>query len=271
MTTIDIPRPEVANSRRRPAGTAVTRRRVAAAEWIKLRSLRAPRWLVAATVLSIVAAGVSPALGVAFADAPPDAGGTDPTGGALSGVSFTQLLVGALGMVIVTSEYATRLIRATFAAVPARLPVLIGKAAVVAGVVFVGTLTAVVTAFLAAQAILSGAGVSISLSAPGVPRAVVGAALLLAATAVMGAAFGWLLRSTAGAMAALFVVLFVLPLLGLLSDRVNPYRPSNAGTAILQTTTAEGSLSPWVGLGLFAAYTVAVLAAAALLLQRRDA
>jgi hypothetical protein len=117
--------------------------------------------------------------------------------------------------------------------------------------------------------------VSVSLTAPGAARAVIGAALYLTGITLLGAGFGWLLRSTAGALAALFGVLVVLPVIGLLLPRsvgaaVLPYLPDNAGTAIMQLTPG-GHLGPWAGLGVFAGYVGLTLVGAAITLRRRDA
>jgi len=268
MTTTDRPRTE---STATSADIRVTQTRVLAAEMLKLRSLRSSRWLLVISVLSIVVAGVTPALGVLLAGIPPAGGGTDPTGGALTGVSFTQLLVAALGVLVVTSEYVTGLIRATFTAVPRRLPVLWAKTAVAGVVTFAATLVAALVAFFTAKGVLAAADVTISLTAPGVLRAMVGSALVLAITAVLGVAFGWLLRSAIGAVAALFGVLFVLPLLGMVLPQLDPYLPSNAAAAVMQAGSAGEGLSPWAGLGVFAAYGAAALTAAAVALIRRDA
>jgi ABC-2 type transport system permease protein len=269
MTT--IPRTVPAPPASAVDGVRVTGRRVLAAEWIKARSARSTWWLLAASVASLAAAGVSPALTFTLAGDRSGDATADATGGALSGVSFTQLLIAALGVVLVSSEYSSGLVRATFTAVPARLPVLAGKAGVAAVVTFAATLAAVLGAFVAAQAVLAGAEVTISLSDPGVLRAVVGAAVFLAVSAVLGSAFGWLVRSTAGALAAVFGFLFVLPLVGLLVPGITPYLPSNAGMAILQTGSGAGPLSPWGGLGLFTGYTAALVAVAGYVLRRRDA
>ncbi|MGY1809303.1 hypothetical protein ACI8AF_18210 [Blastococcus sp. SYSU D00669] len=247
----------------------VTQGRVLAAEALKFRSLRSTRWLVVISVLSIVVAGVMPALAVLLGEVPPD-GGTDATGGALTGVSFTQLLIAALGILLVTGEYTTGLVRATFTAVPTRLPVLWAKAAVVAAAAFAATLAAASIAFVAARAILAGADVTISLGTPGVLRAIVGSALYLALTAVLAVAFGTLVRSAVGAMAALFGLLFVLPLLGMLVPAIDPYLPSSAGAAVMQTGSVDAGLPPWAGLGVFALYAAAALTAAAVALTRRD-
>jgi hypothetical protein len=272
MTTTH--RPRTAPAAPAEPGIRVTQRRVLAAEGIKLRSLRSARWLLVVSALSIVAAGVFPALGVLLADVPPagsEGGGTDPTGGALTGISFAQLLIAALGVLVVTSEYATGLIRATFTAVPRRLPVLWAKATVAAVATFAGTLAAALIAFVTAQVVLAAADVAISLSTPGVLRAIVGSAVVLAVTAVLAVAFGFMTRSAIGALAALFGLLFVLPLVGMLLPQVEPYLPSSAGAAITQIGSGIGGLPPLAGLVVFALYAAAALTAAAVTLTRRDA
>ena len=252
-------------------GVRITGPRVVTAEWIKFHSTRSARWLLVGSVLSVAAAGISPSLTVLLGGVPPHDVSADPTGGALSGVSFTQLLVGALGVLVVSSEYTTGLIRSTLVAVPRRFPVLWAKVVVVTAVTFAASLVTVVAAFLTAQAVLASAGVSVSLSGPGVLRALVGSALFLAVTAALGAGFGWLLRSTAGGLTALFAFLYVLPLLGLLVPAITAYLPSNVGAAVLQVGPATGSLPPWLGLGIYVAYAAVALATAASLLRRRDA
>ncbi len=270
-TTTDRPRSTAAVGR--SSGLRVTQLRVLAAEGIKLRSQRPVIWLLVASVLSIVAAALSSALTSTLADAPPEGegGAADPLGAALTGVSFTQVLVVALGVLVVTSEYSTGLFRATFTAVPKRLPVLWAKAVVAAGAVLAAALVAALASFLTARAVMSSADVNTSLGDPGVLRALVGSALYLAVTAVMAVAFGSLLRSAIGAMAALFGLLFVVPLLGQLLPETEPYLPNNAGAAIMQIGPPDGLLSPWAGMGVFGLYAAVALIAAAVALTRRDA
>jgi cation transporter-like permease len=249
----------------------VTASHVLAAEWIKARGTRSTWWLVGGSIASIAAAGISPALTFVLANDTTSGVAQDATGGALNGVSFTQLLVAAFGVLVVSSEYGSGLVRATFTAVPARLPVLVGKAVVVAVLTVVATSITALATFGAARAVLDPAGVHVSLSTPGVLRAVLGAALFLAVSAVFGTAFGWIVRSTAGALAATVGFLFLLPVVGLLLPGITPYLPSNAGTAVMQVGSGSGLLPPWVGFGLFTAYAVVALATAALLVRRRDA
>ncbi|MDX6516156.1 MAG: type transport system permease protein, partial [Gaiellaceae bacterium] len=131
--------------------------------------------------------------------------------------------------------------------------------------------------FWGSQAILNRHHIlQISFSAPGVARAVIGAALYLTVIGVFALALGAIIRSTAGGISAFAGILFVLPpLMSVLpaswNDAISPYLPSNAGRAILSISQDSGSLAPWTGLGLFAAYALVGIAIAAFLLVRRDA
>ena len=54
----------------------------------------------------------------------------NPLETSLIGVSLAQLAIGVLGVLIISGEYSTGMIRSTFMAVPKRLPVLWAKAGV---------------------------------------------------------------------------------------------------------------------------------------------
>lgn len=117
--------------------------------------------------------------------------------------------------------------------------------------------------------------IALSISDPGVARVVLGGALYLSLTGLFGLGLGFLLRNTAAGIGAFAAILFVIPpLLNVLptswDDAISPYLPSNAGQAIMQLGRTSHTLGPWTGLGLFAAYTVGLFAAAAILLRRRD-
>lgn len=264
---------------RRAARGRVTLGRVVNAEWIKFRSVRSTVLALLATVGAVVALGLlfsGVHSGVIGADTiglqPGSAAG--PVEVSLGGVNLGQLIIGVLGVTLVTGEYATGMIRPTLTAVPRRLPVLWGKTLVFGGVVMAAMLVATFTAFLGGQALIGTAGAS--LSGSGVLRAVIGAAVYLTGVGVIGLAAGAILRRAAAAIAVLFTVVLVVPgLLPLLprswNDTVGPYLPSNAGTAFMTATHAAGSLAPWTGLGVFAGYVLAALAMAAVLLRRRDA
>jgi ABC-2 type transport system permease protein len=262
----------------RPGGQRVTLARVIHSEWTKLRSLPSTRWSLLITVVSIVGFGLMySVLRVTRPPATPAAiASFDSTAVSLTGVQLAQFAAGVLGVLLVAGEYATGLIRTSLTAVPARLPVLWGKAIVFALTTLAVCLPATVAAFLAGQSILEAKQLDIPIGHPGVARAVFGSALYLAAIGLLGLGLGALLRSTAGAVATLLGLLFGPQLLtGLLpsawSDRVYPYLPVPAGAAVANVKPDSLALAPWTGFALFCGYTAVVLALAAWQLRRRDA
>jgi ABC-type transport system involved in multi-copper enzyme maturation permease subunit len=178
-------------------------------------------------------------------------------------------------VLVITAEYSTGMIRATFSAVPKRLPVLWAKALVFGAVAFAITLPAVFIVFFAGQGILSGRHINIALSHPGVLRSLFGAPLYLMVMGLFGLGIGAIVRNTAAGISLLAAIIFVLPpILGLLpsniSNSINPYLPSTAGGAVWTITPDAHTLKPWPGLALFAGYAVLSLAIAAVLMLRRD-
>ena len=130
--------------------------------------------------------------------------------------------------------------------------------------------------FFAGQAILSGQHINIAISHPGVVRALFGAALYLTVMGLFGLGLGAILRSTAGGIAALAAIVFVLPpIIGLFptsfSNSIDPYLPSNAGGAVWTINPDPNTLAPWTGFAVFCAYAAVALVIAAMLLVRRDA
>lgn len=245
-------------------------------EFTKFRTVASTAWsLTAATALTVGIGLLYVTLRVAR---PPQAGTPfDPTAVSMAGVQLAQLAVGILGVLMITGEYGTGLIRTTLVAVPRRLPVLWGKATVLSLLTLAASLPATVVTFLIGQRLLSDQHLGTSLGQPGVLRAVLGSALYLTAVSLFGLGLGAVLRNTAGAIAALFGALFMLQILaGLLpaswSDHAYKYLPTPAGSAITAVhPDAVTSLGPWTGFGLFCLYTALVLALAAWLLRRRDA
>jgi ABC-type transport system involved in multi-copper enzyme maturation permease subunit len=256
----------------------VTQRRVALSEWTKLRSVRSTRWSLAATLVLIIGIGVLAC--VVFESRwphlnPGDRRDFHPLRANLAGVNFAQLSLGVLGVLVMTAEYSTGMIRATFSAVPKRLPVLWGKALVFGVVAFAVSVPAVFIVFFVGEAILSGQHINIAISHPGVLRALVGAALYLTVMGLFGLGLGAIVRNTAAGIALLTGIVFVLPpIVGLLptslADSITPYLPSNAGGAVWTINPDPHTLAPWAGLAVFAAYAVAAIAIAAVLLNRRD-
>ena len=257
-------------------GAGLTARGIVRSEWTKLRSLRSTVWsLVVAIVLVIgLSAIICAATASQFKDMPPEAREHfDATQLSVAGGFLAQLAIGVLGVLLITGEYSTGMIRSTMAAVPKRLPALWAKAAVFAVVTFLTMGVSAVIAFLVGQQLLQSTGVAATVSDPEVPRALVGVALYLTAVGAFGMALGALLRHSAGAIASLVGVLLVLPIIaGFLPAgwHVRKYLPGEAGQQILTVLRDPEMLSPWAGYGLFLAYIAAVLGLAAVLLKRRD-
>jgi ABC-2 type transport system permease protein len=256
----------------------VTQARVLLSEWTKIRSLRSTIFSLLAAIVFIVGLAILVPM-VTVSHWPPrdprEALGFDPTTRTLSGIFLAQLAIGVLGVLLITGEYATGMIRATFAAVPARLPVLWAKAAVFAAVTLVLMVPTVLGAFLIGQSILTSKHLQTNLSSPGVLRAVIGAALFLTVVGLLGIGLGALLRNTAGGISTLFGLLFVLPIIvrflpSSWSDPINKYLPSNAGEAITHVHPDPTLLAPWTGFGLFFGYAAVILIAAAISLRMRD-
>jgi ABC-type transport system involved in multi-copper enzyme maturation permease subunit len=257
----------------------VTQARVITSEWVKFRSLRSTYFALAAAIVAIIGLGVL--FSAVVADNLPQMDAAErarinPTGVSLRGVFLAQLIIGVLGVLVVTGEYSTGMIRASLSAAPARLPVLWAKAIVFAAVTwFICTASAFV-AFFVGQALLHSQHFDTTLSAPGVLRGVMGSGLYLTVVGLLGVALGWIIRHTAGAISTLFGLLLILPLLAeALPDswagHINPYLPSNAGARIMAFRTEPGDLAPWTGFAWFCGYLVASMVVAAVLLSKRDA
>jgi ABC-type transport system involved in multi-copper enzyme maturation permease subunit len=255
----------------------VTFPHVLRSEWTKLVSLRSTRWALAAAfaltsgVAAIACAVVSHHWPRA---SPSDRADFHPLEVNLAGVQLAQLAIGVLGVLAITGEYSTGMIRATMTAVPRRLPVLWGKAVVFAAVTFGLMLPAVLLAFLVGEAILAGRGIDIAFAHPGVPRVLFGAALYLTVVGLFGLGLGAIVRNTAGGIATFAGIMFVLPpLMNVLPSSWNaaasPYLPLQAGEAIMALTRGN-QLAPWTGFGVLCTYAAAALALAAVLLVRRD-
>jgi ABC-2 type transport system permease protein len=251
-------------------------------EWTKIRTLRSTVWsllLLAVVTLGFTAlfTALTVAQWVTLAPATKAQVLTDPGRMVLgAGFQLGQLAVCVLGVLVVTGEYSSGTIRASLLAVPTRTPMLAAKAAVFAALIFVvGELTAIPTFFLGAAILHSRAPVSIT--DPGVLRAVIGAGLYLAVLAVFAVAIGALVRHTAGAITGIIGFVLVLSPLtqlipGSVGNYIHDYLPSEAGSLIASPRQAAGDLlGPWQGFGVLCLETAVLIVAAALVLRRRDA
>jgi ABC-type transport system involved in multi-copper enzyme maturation permease subunit len=205
---------------------------------------------------------------------PRDRADFNPLDISIVGVQIAQLAIGVLGVLVITAEYSTGMIRASMTAVPRRLPVLWGKTAVYALVTIVLMMPATLIAFFVSQAILSRRDIDVAFTAAGVPRVVLGAGLYLVVIGLFGLGLGAIVRNTAGGIALFAGLLFVLPpLMNVLPASWNasasPYVPLQAGQALLRLHQGD-QLAPWTGFAVLCGYAALAIAIAALLLRRRD-
>jgi hypothetical protein len=248
-------------------------------EWTKLRSVRSTFWALAVTVVLGIALGavISAAAAHGYArSSVSDKLSWDPTGVSLAGVAIASLAIAVLGVLCISSEYSSGMIRTSLIAVPKRGRVLAAKSLVFAVVTFiVGEVTSF-AAFFVGQALISGYAPHAALGDPGVARAVVGAGLALTALAVLSVGVGTLLRRPAAAIAFMMAVLFVLP--GLAQalpeswrNPVTEFWPTLAGGQLASVHHSAHTLQPWPGFGVMCLFVVIVYAIAWTLLDRRDA
>lgn len=263
--------------------------RIVGSEWIKMRSVRSTFWSLAIMLLVMAAMGALAAWSsVAFPDATGGESGIPgfaPASYPISGWFFAQLIVVVLGALTITGEYGTGMIRSTFAAVPSRVPALLGKAVTLFATVLVASLVGVGLGWLASLPFLTRLGVSIDLTSAESLRLLLGAPLLLATIAVFALAVGALVRHSAGALAIVLGLLLVIEnVFSSLSFRIfeiiSPFLPGRAGGQLLMedqyldfSASAQDTihLTPWQGYGVLGLWVVVLLIATSIVLRRRDA
>ena len=252
-------------------------RTVARMEGQKLRTVRST-W----AILAVFAAGM---IGLAMLTASHEnyaqmsAAGRasfDPTYDAFLGLVPGQLLLGVLGVLAITTEFSSGMIRATFAAAPSRPLVLTAKAAVLGAVTLAAGEFSAFAAFFAGQAMLKAPAPHATLGQPGVLRAVLMAGAYPALIALISLGIGAIIRHTAGAICALAGVLFVLPLVFFslgspIRNAAQNFLPDTMRNSLIAVKPAAHMLSPGLTFGLLCAYAIVAVAAGAGALARRDA
>jgi len=258
----------------------VTQGRVLRSELTKFRSLRSTMWtLLTAVVLMIGIGAIFSAVAASqyntFNWA--ERATFNPVTTSLNGVIFAVVAFGVLGVLLTGGEYGTGMIRSSLTAVPRRLPVLWGKVAVFAGVIFPVSLIASFISFFLGQALLNSQHLGVSITAHDALRSVIGAALYVTVAGLIGLALGALLRNTAAGITTFAAVFFVIPLLAELlpasiSNHLTPYLPSNAGSVLWgEGALVPNALAPWTGFALLCGYAAILIGAGAWRLRRSDA
>jgi ABC-2 type transport system permease protein len=259
-----------------PARSRYGFRTVAAMEWQKLRTVRSTWFIIALFAASMIGVAV-----LALSDegypqmSAAGRASFDPAHDCFIGLVLGQLLLGTLGVLAITTEFSSGMIRATFAAAPSRPLVLTAKAAVLGAVTLTAGEITAFAAFFADQSVLSAPAPRAALGQPGVLRAVLMAGAYPALIALIGLGTGALIRHTAGAICALAAVLFVLPLLLIspsMQDAAGKFLPHPmAANSLTAVRPVPNMLSPALSFGVLCGYAITVLAAGAWALTSRDA
>lgn len=251
--------------------------RVLKSEWTKIRSVRSTLWTLAAAVVVTVGLGalICGLTKSEFGNMSTHAKLTfDPTYTSFAGTGLGQLAMIAFGVLVVSAEYGTGMIRISLSAVPQRGTFLVCKV-VVAGllVLVVGMITSFAT-FFVGQALLGEHGTD--LGEPGVLRAVFGGGLYMTLIALFSVGFTFVMRSPLLAFAILMPWFFLVAnILGSVSatKKFARYLPDQAGTTVMSVVpdTLDRPYGPWGGLLIMVGWTVLALVAGYAVLKKRDA
>ena len=251
------------------------------AEWTKLRTATG----TAALLLLIVAVTVglswlaSAAVTVSVGEV------QDPVKISLLGVQAGQAVVALTAVLIISGEYSSGMIRSSLAAMPQRWPMLAAKAVVLTGLVLLVGAVAVFGSLLLGGFLLPGNGFTagngfspLSVTDPETLRAAVGSVIYLGLIGLFSLGVATLIRDSAVAVGAVLGLLYLCPILiQVVSDpdwkrRLEQIAPTNAGLSIQSTVDLQSlAISPWLGLGVLAAWAAGAMVAAGLLLHIRDA
>ncbi|MER5280041.1 ABC transporter permease [Streptomyces sp. NPDC002809] len=265
----------VAAARIAPGRTQVSFPRVLRSEWMKLWSVRSTGFTMGLAVILVMVIGVAACFVFDPTGTTPADAGTDGVSLATNGAMLAQLCFGVLGVIFSAGEYGNGMIRATMSAVPRRAPVLWAKALVLAVAAFLVAGVTVAVTFVLGAGALDGTAFGLSLSDPGVLRALAGTTAYLALVGVIGVALGFVLRSVAGGVAVIAGVVFVIDSLTFVlpasvADAVIPYLPGHAGRAMMSLHGGSDLLSPGAGAAVLVGWAVVVLGVGALRLTRSD-
>ncbi|WP_159603847.1 ABC-2 transporter permease [Agromyces humi] len=267
--------------------TGLTFGGVLRSEWIKLRSLRSTIWsygLVVAISLGMallmslsMVNGMNGGPDAASAPAAQQAGLV--VDASVFGVYFGQLVAAVLGVLVISGEYSTGMIRSTLTAVPRRLPALAAKAVILGAATFVVGAIATFSAFAVSSVVFAGIDVTANLLDPAVFLPLLGGALYLSLVSLFALGVGTILRSSAGGIAAVLGILLLLPtVLQMIpadwAQDLVPYLVSIAGMNTFTSTTAEASadgFGVWLNLAIVLGWVAAAGVGAAATLTKRDA
>lgn len=276
-TTTTTPAAPATAAQGQPEGPGLSFAGIVRSEWIKLRTLRSTWWSY--SVVVAIALGMAAIMSLALVEQisvlPAAEQAQFVVMASTFGVFFGQLVLAVLGVLVVTGEYSTGMVKSTLTAVPRRLPALWAKAAVLFLATLVVGAIATIGSFLVVAALLATHGITANLFDGAVIVPLLAGALYLALVAVFALGVGTMLRSSAGGIAATLGALLLLPIVlsmiptAWAADLVS-YLISNAGAGMM-ASGAPAIMEPWQALLVVLGWVTVSLAGAAVLLKRRDA
>ena len=247
-------------------------------EFTKIRSVRSTYWALFAMFIVVVGFGALASWGAASHG--PHGPYFDPTRQSLAGLYIGQLIIGVLGVLVISSEYSTGMIRTTLTTNPHRAMMIAAKGVVFAVVALATSLVTSFTAFFLGQALMSSHHMNTTIGSPNVLRAVIGGALFLTACGVLAFGIGLLLRHTAAGITTVVGLLFVVTVLVNFlpqswQNHVDKWVPAMAGTQLWMTKPqppgSTPAFAPWAGFAVLCGYAAIAVAAAVILFRKRDA
>src|SRR5215475_1997917 len=235
-------------------------------EFTKIKSVRSTYWTLLAMIVVSVGFGALASYG---ATRNPHGLGFDPTAQSLGGLYISQLIIAVLGVLVISSEYSTRMISTTLTALPRRGMLIAAKAIVFGAVALVTSLITCFASFFVGQAIMSSHHISTTLSHPHVLRAVIGGALFLTAVGLLAFGLGLLLRHTAAGISVAVALLFVVSILVNLLPHdwqvhFDKWMPAIAGAQIWTVVPQTGDIpyfAPWTGFAVLCGWAAVFIAA----------
>ena len=246
-------------------------------EFTKIRSVRSTYWTLLAMFVVVVGFGALVSTGAAHGPHGPE---FDPTRQSLAGLYIGQLIIGVLGVLVISSEYATGMISTTLTTNPHRGVMIAAKGVVFTLVALATSLVTSFAAFFLGQALMSSDHISTTIGSPNVLRAVIGGALFLTACGVLAFGLGLLIRHTAGAIGAMAGLLFVVTILVNFlpqswQNHIDRWIPALAGGQLWMTKSrppgSTAMFGPWTSFAILCGYAAITVTAAVILFRKRDA
>jgi ABC-2 type transport system permease protein len=277
MATTTAPTAGVALDLPRSAGR-VTFAGALRSEFTKIRSVRSTYWTLLAMFVVVVGFGALASAGAAHGG--PHGPNFDPARQSLAGLYVGQLIIGVLGVLVISSEYSTGMIRTTLTTNPHRGVMIAAKGVVFTLVALVTSLVTSFAAFFLGQALMSSDHISTTIGSPNVLRAVIGGALFLTACGVLAFGLGLLIRHSAGGIGAVVGLLFVVTILVSFlpetwQNHVDKWIPALAGGQVWMATAQPPGdtpmFGPWPSFAILCGYAAVAVAAAVILFRKRDA